>query len=77
MAIQGIAILGSTGSIGRQTLEVARQLSIPVEALAGHNNIELLAEQIQEFEPRLAVAATAQKALELKKLLQKAGGWLP
>ena len=43
MAIQGIAILGSTGSIGRQTLQVARQLSIHVEALAGHNNIELLA----------------------------------
>ncbi|MCL1806049.1 MAG: 1-deoxy-D-xylulose-5-phosphate reductoisomerase [Clostridiales bacterium] len=77
MASRGIAVLGSTGSIGIQTLQVIRHLGLTVEALTGYNNMYALAGQISEFEPRLAVAASAQKAMELKKLLQEDGSWMP
>ena len=54
-----IAILGSTGSIGTQTLEVVREnKDIEVLALAAGNNITLLEQQIREFHPRLAGSAT-------------------
>ena len=50
-----IAILGSTGSIGTQTLEIVReQKDICVRALAAGNNIDLLEQQIREFHPVLA-----------------------
>ena len=77
MASRGIAVLGSTGSIGIQTLQVARHLGLTVEALTGYNNMYALASQISEFEPRLAVTSSAPKAMELKKLLQEEGGWMP
>ncbi|MCQ2529792.1 MAG: 1-deoxy-D-xylulose-5-phosphate reductoisomerase [Lachnospiraceae bacterium] len=49
-----ISILGSTGSIGTQTLEVVRQHSdLKVAAISGNNNIKLLAQQILEFAPKL------------------------
>jgi 1-deoxy-D-xylulose-5-phosphate reductoisomerase len=55
-----IAVLGSTGSIGRQTLDVARCFPqhFTVVALAARNNVALLAEQVREFQPAL-VACTA------------------
>ncbi len=77
MKAHGITILGSTGNIGVQTLDVAKHLGLKIEALAGHSNMLLLARQIQEHEPCLAVAANAQKAAELKKILQQTGGKLP
>lgn len=77
MKAHGITVLGSTGNIGVQTLDVARHLGLKIEALAGHSNMILLAQQIMEHEPCLAVAANAQKASELKKILQHAGGKLP
>ncbi|MFR9065150.1 MAG: 1-deoxy-D-xylulose-5-phosphate reductoisomerase, partial [[Clostridium] scindens] len=50
-----IAILGSTGSIGTQTLEVVRENGdIEVLGLAAGSNITLLEEQIRQFHPRLA-----------------------
>ena len=50
-----IAILGSTGSIGTQTLEIVRyNRDIQVTALAAGSNIRLLEEQIREFSPRVA-----------------------
>jgi len=51
---QRIAILGSTGSIGRQTLDIARAFPerLRVVGLAGGHNLKLLSEQIQEFKPR-------------------------
>ncbi len=62
-----IAILGSTGSIGTQTLEVVReQKDIQVTALAAGNNIQLLEEQIREFRPVLAAVWSEEKAAELK-----------
>ncbi len=62
-----IAILGSTGSIGTQTLEVVRQQKdLVVTALSAGGNIDLLEEQIREFRPLLAAVWTEEKAKELK-----------
>lgn len=62
-----IAILGSTGSIGTQTLEVVRENGdIEILAVAAGNNIALLEEQIREFGPKLAAVWTEKKAQELK-----------
>lgn len=62
-----IAILGSTGSIGTQTLEVVRTNGdIEVTALAAGANIELLEAQIREFRPALAAVWSEEKAKELR-----------
>ena len=62
-----IAILGSTGSIGTQTLEVVRENGdIEVLGIAAGGNIRLLEEQIREFHPRLAAVWSEEKAGELK-----------
>lgn len=63
-----IAILGSTGSIGTQTLEVVREnKDIEVLALAAGSNIRLLEEQIREFHPKLIAVWTEEKAKELRE----------
>ena len=60
-----IAILGSTGSIGTQTLEVVRENGdIEVTAAAAGNNIALLEEQIREFHIPLAAVWSEEKAAE-------------
>lgn len=64
--IKNISVLGSTGSIGTQTLDVARNLGLQVNALSAHSSIELLEEQIREFKPRLAVVFEEAKAKELR-----------
>ena len=62
-----IAILGSTGSIGTQTLEVVRENGdIEVHGIAAGGNIGLLEEQIREFRPRLAAVWSEEKAEELR-----------
>ena len=62
-----IAILGSTGSIGTQTLEVVEQnKDIEVTALAAGSNILLLEQQIRKFHPRLAAVWSEEKAKELR-----------
>lgn len=62
-----IAILGSTGSIGTQTLDVVRnQGDIQVTAMAAGSNITLLEKQIREFHPSLVAVWDEKKALELK-----------
>ncbi len=62
-----IAILGSTGSIGTQTLEVVENnQDIQVTALAAGSNIRLLEQQIRRFHPLLACVWDEKKALELK-----------
>lgn len=62
-----IAILGSTGSIGTQTLEIVReQKDITVESIAAGSNITLLEQQIREFKPKLAAVWEEEKALELR-----------
>lgn len=65
-----ISILGSTGSIGTQTLEVIRNnKDIEVLGLAAGNNIQLLEKQIREFGPRLAAVWKEDKAKELRSLV--------
>ena len=62
-----IAILGSTGSIGTQTLEVVRENGdLEVLGLAAGNNIKLLEEQIREFRPKLVAVWSEDKAKELR-----------
>lgn len=62
-----IAILGSTGSIGTQTLDVVRENGdIEVLGIAAGSNIQLLERQIREFHPRIAAVWTEEKAKELR-----------
>lgn len=64
-----LSILGSTGSIGRQTLDVVRRLPIRVAALTAGTNVERMAEQIAEFRPRLVSMASKEAAEALRALL--------
>ena len=59
--VKQLAVLGSTGSIGRQTLEVVRALpdSFRIIGLAAGGNIDLLAEQIKEFQPEFVYYSSA------------------
>ena len=63
-----IAILGSTGSIGMQTLEIAREYKNEIEivSLVAHSSIELLEEQIREFLPKLVCVYNEDKAKLLR-----------
>lgn len=61
-----IALLGSTGSIGRQTLEVARDLGLTVAALTANSSVDLLEQQAREFSPRLVVLYDKSAAKEMK-----------
>jgi len=66
-----IAILGSTGSIGTQTLEVVRENGdIEVLGLAAGNNISLLEKQIREFKPKLVAVWKEEKAKELRESIK-------
>lgn len=64
-----IALLGSTGSIGTQTLDVVRRYpkDFQVTALTAAKNISRLEEQIREFKPKLAVVFNEEKAFELRE----------
>lgn len=70
---KNLTILGSTGSIGRQTLEVVDQLPIRVVALTAGTNVERMAEQCGKYRPELAVMATEQAARELRDALNDEG----
>lgn len=63
---RSIALLGSTGSIGRQTLEVARELGLSVAALTANRSVDLIEQQAREFSPRLAVLYDEDAARELR-----------
>lgn len=63
--IKCISILGSTGSIGRQSLDIIDHLHIPVAALTAGTNAERMAEQCRKYTPALAVMATEAAAAEL------------
>jgi 1-deoxy-D-xylulose-5-phosphate reductoisomerase len=64
-----ITVIGSTGSIGVNTLQVARHLGYPVLGLAAHSNIDLLEQQANEFQPEIIAVYDKSKALELQKRL--------
>ena len=61
-----LSILGSTGSIGTQTLDVVDKLGLEVSALTAAGNIELLEQQVRKYKPALAVVFDEEKAKELK-----------
>ena len=69
MKQRAISILGSTGSIGTQTLDVAETCGVPVAALAAHKNVDLLEQQARIFHPHLVAAADSAAASALKQRL--------
>ena len=68
-----IAVLGSTGSIGTQTLDVCRRLGYEIVALAAGSNAELLEKQAREFSPKLVAAADENVARRLSIALSGTG----
>ena len=64
--VNSLSILGSTGSIGTQTLDVADKLNLKVSALTASTNIKLLEEQVRKYNPELAVVFNEEKAKEFK-----------
>lgn len=67
--VKAISLLGSTGSIGRQTLDVCREQGIRVAALTARTSVDLLERQAREFRPRLVAVNDLEPALELAKRL--------
>ena len=64
-----LSILGSTGSIGRQTLDVARACGHQVAALTVHRSVDLAEEQAREFQPELVAVVDENAAGDLKQRL--------
>ena len=64
--VKCVSILGSTGSIGRQSLDIIDNLKIPVCALTAGTSVERMAQQCRKYLPKLAVMATREAAVELK-----------
>ncbi len=60
--VKCVSILGSTGSIGRQSLDIIEHLRIPVAALTAGSNVQRMAEQCRKYNPSLAVMATREAA---------------
>ena len=69
MMVQCVSILGSTGSIGRQSLDIVKHLNIRVAALTAGTSVERMAQQCREFQPELAVMATEESAVALKAMI--------
>ncbi len=67
--MKNISILGSTGSIGTQALDVARAHSINIQALAANTNVKLLEQQAREFNPEVVCIYNEDKYLDLKQRL--------
>ena len=64
--VKCVSVLGSTGSIGRQSLDIISRLPVRVAALTAGSSVELMASQCREFKPSLAVMATEEAAAALK-----------
>jgi len=60
-----LVLLGSTGSIGKNTLAVARRFKLKIDVLVAGRSIELLNEQIQEFSPRMVVVDAQQDVVKV------------
>jgi len=71
--MENIVILGSTGSIGKQTMEVLRKKPgyFKVFGLAAKDEIEILSSQIKEFKPEIVSVAEEETANKLAKLFPK------
>lgn len=59
--IKNISVLGSTGSIGTQTLDVVDKLNLNVTALTANSNVKLTEQQIRKYKPQIAVLLTKKK----------------
>ena len=69
--VKTVSILGSTGSIGRQSLDIiSRMEAVKVAALTAGSSVELMARQCRQFQPELAVMATEESAYQLKEALR-------
>lgn len=66
---ESMVILGSTGSIGTQTLDVADKYNIKISALTAHSNVALLEEQVRKYKPELAVMYNEAAASDLRSRL--------
>lgn len=66
MTTKNLSILGSTGSIGTQSLETARKCGYSVSALSAYSNVDLIEAQIREFKPEFAALVDENSAKELK-----------
>ena len=67
--VKCVSILGSTGSIGRQSLDIIDNLGLPVAALTAGTNAERMAQQCRKYLPKLAVMSTEAAAVELKNAI--------
>ncbi|NCC67350.1 MAG: 1-deoxy-D-xylulose-5-phosphate reductoisomerase [Clostridia bacterium] len=67
--VSSISVLGSTGSIGRQTLAVAERLKIPVRAISANSNVALLEQQARRFKPEFVCVFDESAAAKLKTAL--------
>ncbi len=67
--VKNISILGSTGSIGTQALDVVDNLNLSVSAITANTNVKILEEQVRKYEPALAVVYDEKKYSELKSLI--------
>jgi 1-deoxy-D-xylulose-5-phosphate reductoisomerase len=70
-----IAVLGSTGSIGQNTLEVVRRFpdKLRVEVLAAGQNLSLLKQQVEEFQPKAVAVKAEEDARKLRQAVKKTG----
>ena len=66
MQKQSLTILGSTGSIGTQTIETAAHLGLKIDALSAHSNIDLLEKQLRQTGAKLCAVSDKDAAVELK-----------
>jgi len=76
MTVKKIAVIGSTGSIGKSTLEVASHLGkerVEVVALIAGSNISLLEQQVRAFNPKIAVLNDPKACAELRQNLKNSG----
>ena len=64
-----ITVLGSTGSIGRQSLDIISRMPMRVAALTAGTSVELMAQQCRQFQPELAVMATQESAEKLHQMI--------
>jgi len=67
--MKSITVLGSTGSIGRQSLDIISRMPVRVAALTAGTSVELMAQQCRQFRPELAVMATQESAEKLHQII--------
>ena len=67
--VKCVTILGSTGSIGRQSLDIIEHLGLPVAALAAGTRVQRMAEQCRKYRPKLAVMGSLEAARQLKEAI--------